>query len=72
MIMQFYDGEIPTKSVIFLHFFLILKIIIFSLTSIIKSCQNLCLKSHLSESFDVPAGWGRVHMTVIDRICALS
>ena len=33
--------------------------IIFSLTTIEKSCQNLCLKSHLSESFDVPAGCER-------------
>ena len=29
---------------------------IFSLTTIIKSCQKLWIVSHLSESFDVPAG----------------
>ena len=30
--------------------------IIFSLTTIIKSCQKVWIVSHLSESFDVPVG----------------
>ena len=41
----------------FPHFSETLKNLFFSLTTIHFQCQKLCILSHLSESFDVPAGW---------------
>ena len=39
--------------------------IIFSLTTIVKPCQKLWIVSHLSESFDVPAGcWWHLKNTL--------
>ena len=50
----FFNTKLATH---FLISFKLLKNLIFPLTTIVKTYQELLIVSHLSESIDVPAGW---------------